>query len=120
MTSQVSAPSIVRVSDGAVIASHVETADTFMSRLTGLLGRSRMDEREALVIRPCNNVHMFFMRMPIDVLFCDESDRIVRVVSNLRPWRVSPIVSGSRYVIELAAGRAAALALKEGDQIRIG
>lgn len=110
--------SIFRESDGTVVATSVETADGFVSRLIGLIGRTTFGDNEALIIRPCNNVHCFFMRIPIDVIFCDRENRILRIISAMKPWRVSPLVPRSRYVVELAAGRARALSLNEGDVLR--
>ena len=68
------------------------------------MGRPGLAPGHALWIEPCNSIHMFFMRFAIDVLFLDREGNVKRVLLNLRPWRVSPIVFGARTTVELPAG----------------
>ena len=88
----------------AAIATEVEKADTSASRNKGLLGRSSMAAQEGLWIVPCPMIHTFFMKFSIDVLFFDSTMRVVRVIENLRPWRLSPWVLSARSVLELKGG----------------
>lgn len=46
-------------------------ADTFLTRLRGLLFRRMIAENEALLIRPCDSVHTFGMKYEIVVVFLD-------------------------------------------------
>ncbi|MBI4060903.1 MAG: DUF192 domain-containing protein [Elusimicrobia bacterium] len=89
---------------GALVAAKVEKADTPASRSRGLLGRASLAADEGLWIVPCPMIHTFFMKFPIDVLFLDSALRVVRVVENLRPWRLSPWVLSARSVLELKGG----------------
>jgi hypothetical protein len=43
------------------------------------------------------------MRFPIDVVFVDRQGYAVKVVRNLRPWRIA-LAAGGRAVVEMAAG----------------
>ena len=47
---------------------------------------------------------MFFMRFPIDVVFLDQSNNVVKVVPNIKPWRMVPPVSGAQSALELPTG----------------
>ena len=67
---------------------HAEVAETFAERAKGLIGRRGLSEGRGLLILKCNCIHTFFMRFPIDATFLDRNGRIVRVVRNIRPWRV--------------------------------
>ena len=89
---------------GQVIATRVVRADTAGSRAVGLLGRKSMEPGEALWIEPCSSIHTFFMRFPIDVLFLDEKCTVLRVVADMRPWRISPWIWKARSVLELRGG----------------
>jgi hypothetical protein len=60
-----------------------------------------LDPGEALIIQPAKQVHSFFMKYPIDVVFCDAEWRALHVVSPLHPWRISKWVRGALYAIEL-------------------
>jgi len=103
----------ITLSDDAVIA------DTLSGRIKGLIGRKKLKGGEALVIKPCNSVHTFFMRFPIDLLFVDRQDRIVKIVQAIPPFRLSSISLGASYVIELPAGTINSSQTKVGDQISI-
>ena len=56
-----------------------------------------------MVIAPCNSVHCFFMKFPIDVIFMDKNKRIIHIISNMKPGRISPIVREAKYVVEANA-----------------
>jgi uncharacterized protein len=85
------------------VATQVEIAATRGSRRRGLLGRDHLDEAAAMLLAPCTSVHTVGMRFPIDVVFVDRQGYAVKVVRNLRPWRIA-LSFGGRAVIEMAAG----------------
>jgi hypothetical protein len=88
----------------AVIADRVTVAITRSERRVGLLRHSHLDPGEGLLIAPCNGVHTFFMRFPIDILAMDKAGFVVDAVSDLKPWRIRLPKSGSHSVLELPAG----------------
>jgi uncharacterized protein len=104
---------------GAPVADRLAVADTHWTRLRGLLGTRALPAGDGLWIRPCRQVHMFGMRYAIDVVFLDDSARIVGLTSDLRPWRVSPLVRPATSVLELPAGTIARAALRQGQTITI-
>ena len=63
-------------------------ARSFAERAKGLIGTKDLLDGEGMLILGCNAVHTFFMSFPIDVTFLDREDRVVRVVRNVRPWRL--------------------------------
>ena len=85
---------------GEVILDDLQTADTFYARFRGLMGRPSMPENAGLMIEPCNSVHCFFMKFPIDVIFLDKEDRVVHISRNMKPGSISPIVKRAKYVVE--------------------
>lgn len=88
---------------GAPILDNLEIADTFYKRFKGLMGRKNLSERSGLKIYPCNSIHCFFMQIPIDIVFLSKEDVVVKVIHDMKPWSVSPIVKGASYVIEANA-----------------
>jgi uncharacterized membrane protein (UPF0127 family) len=110
---------IVNESRGAVIADKVEVAASFWSRGKGLIGRKSLAEGYGLVIRPCGSIHMFFMSVPLDVLHVDKDGRIIRILHEIKPWRVGPIVFKSKWVVELPAGTARRSGTEEGDVVAV-
>ena len=82
-----------------------EVARGLWERLRGLIGRRDLPPGRGLLILRCNAIHTFFMRFPIDAVFYDRQDRVVRTVRNIRPWRLF-VWGGFRAVkvLETAAG----------------
>ena len=102
---------------GTVLAGRVELAETSAQRRKGLLGRSQMDSEEGLYIAPCEWVHTFGMRFPIDVAFLASDGRVLTVHHGLKPNRLSKISFRAAGVLELAAGRLRATHTTRGDVI---
>jgi uncharacterized protein len=105
--------------DGTLIAGDVELATGMWARFMGLMGRPALPEGHALYIRPCNSIHMFFMRFPIDAVFVDADGRVLRIYADLKPWRVTRIVRHSKAVVELPAGALAAARVTLGDVVKL-
>lgn len=89
-----------------ILGVKAQVARTFAERAKGLIGRRALAPGEGLLILRCNAIHTCFMRFAIDAVFLDREDRVVRVVRNVRPWRLF-VFGGWRAtkVLELAAGQ---------------
>jgi uncharacterized membrane protein (UPF0127 family) len=100
--------------DGRVVCGRCEVADNWWLRMRGLLGKSRLEPDEGILLRPAGSIHMMFMRFAIDAVFCDRELVVVDVVRGLRPWRAAGR-RGAKVVIELADGAAAGV--QAGDHL---
>lgn len=100
------------------VLSKVETAETFTTRLKGLLGRKSLEPGSGLLINPCNSIHCFFMKFPIDVAFVDKEHKVIRVIPGMKPFSASPIVPGAKFVIEANDGEFNGK-LQQGDIIEV-
>jgi uncharacterized membrane protein (UPF0127 family) len=98
--------------DGGTLV-HARLADSILTRGRGLLGRRGLASGEGLLIRPCSSVHTWFMRFAIDVVYLDGDGRVIKVVSNLKPWRFSG-GRGAKMALELQAGEAATQGIVPG------
>ena len=105
------------ICDRGVLAERGRMADNPLARLVGLQFARRFDRGEALLLRPCNAVHTCFVRFPIDVLFLSSDGRIVRLIPEMKPWRLSPVIRGASQTLELPAGTAREWNLEEGDRL---
>jgi len=65
-----------------------EVAETFAQRTKGLIGRRDLASGTGLLITRCNCIHTCFMRFPIDATFLDRKGDVVKIVRNIRPWRL--------------------------------
>jgi len=104
---------------GRVLVERLRVPRTSFGRAHGLMFQRELPAGEGMWITPCNGIHMFFMRFPIDAVFVDRRLRVVRVRADLRPWRVVPLVLRAHSVLELPAGAVADLALERGEQLAI-
>ena len=84
--------------------------------MRGLLGRRGLDSGEGLLLRPAPSVMTFFMRFPIDAVFLDREGTVLKVRSNLRPWRLAGC-RGAHATLELAAGEAQRRAIAKGVRL---
>jgi uncharacterized membrane protein (UPF0127 family) len=110
---------IVNLTRQSTIASFVEKARDPWARMKGLLGRNGLVWGHALVITHCQSIHMFFMKFPIDAVFCDHQDKVVGLCQSLKPYGLSPLFLKAAYVIELPSGSIASSQTQIGDQIQI-
>ena len=104
---------LINQTTNEIIIEHLEVAESFWQRFKGLMGRRELARDHGLYLRPCNSIHCFFMRFPIDVVFLDKSDTVVAVYPAVRPWRIILPGSGAYSAIEGMAGHLA-------KQVRIG
>src|SRR5262249_24012453 len=104
---------------GLVLADRLRPAHTHWTRVRGLLGTKKLAPGEGLWIQPSNQVHMFGMRYALDLVFLDSAGRVLRLIPNLAPNRVSPRVAGANSVLELPVGTIDGAALNEGDRVEI-
>ena len=97
------------------IALTVHLATTFWQRFCGLMLRRPLPPATALLIAPCNSIHMCFMRFAIDAVYLDKNGRILKITRHLRPWLGLSACWRAHSVLEMTAGQADALGLQKGQ-----
>jgi len=108
---------LVNRRNGAVLAERVERATGAWERMRGLLGRRDLPQGDALAIEPCTSIHTFFMGFAIDAAFLDRNGKVIRALSDLRPFRATRIHPSAAQVVELPAGTLARTDTRPGDQV---
>jgi len=107
---------VINPARGTILATRLEVAASGPTRRKGLLGRSGLAQGEGLWIVPCESVHTFFMRFPIDLVYLDRENRVRKVRSAVGAWRMSGCLS-AHSVIELPAGVVRATRTVRGDMV---
>lgn len=87
-----------------VIVPTLLIADGAWARMRGLLGRSGLPDGTGMLLSPCNSIHTMGMRFPLDVIFLDRDQQVVRVVKSLKPNRFALGGRGAKSAVELQAG----------------
>jgi hypothetical protein len=103
----------------AVLARRVAIASSVPARLRGLLGTRSLPRGHGLLLRPCRQVHSFFMRYALDLVFVDGRGRVLLTVSDFKTNRISPHVRAADAVLELPAGALAEVPTEPGDLLRL-
>ncbi|MGD0914728.1 MAG: DUF192 domain-containing protein [Terracidiphilus sp.] len=107
---------ITNLTRRSVLATCLEVADQGETRMKGLLGRDHLSPGEGLWILPCEAVHTFWMKFPIDLVYLNRRNQIRKLRSNVPPWRLSACFS-AHSVLELAAGTIRGTQTQLGDTL---
>jgi len=109
---------VLNLTRGTVLATQLAKAHTAATRRKGLLGRDSLLPGEGLWIAPCESVHTFFMRFPIDLVYLDRKLKVKKVRHSVGAWRMSACFA-AHSVLELPAGTAAAARTERGDSVEM-
>lgn len=109
------------------IAEKCEVADSFGSRLVGLIGRMGLGPGEGLYFPRCQSIHMWMMKFRIDVVFIKRTSAqtpfrfsVSSVHESVRPWKPFPIFDfRAEDVLELPEGTIQAHSLAVHDELEI-
>jgi uncharacterized membrane protein (UPF0127 family) len=89
-------------------------AKSFSQRLFGLIPYKKLEKKEGLLFKgSCQQMHTFFMRFPIEIVFLNKDKKILHI-AHLKPWRISPWISKAYFALELAQG------MQEKHQLSVG
>ena len=108
---------VYNISQNTLLAENALLADSFLTRMRGLLGRASLPAGEGLIITGSQSIHMMFMRFPIDVIFIDGSKRVVGLVEHIKPFQFSPVFWKSVSAIELPVDAIKNSRTRLGDQL---
>jgi|SRR5438876_1520717 len=107
---------VLKKADGTVVCARCAVADKPWTRMRGLLGRASLAADEGMLFRPAGSIHMFFMRFPIDAVFCTRELEVIDVERGLQPGKTAAR-KGAKVVVELAVGAAAGV--EPGDRLTV-
>jgi uncharacterized protein len=127
MASNAAAPLVLRVNNqtrGTVLCARATVAQGFHGRTRGLMRHRALGLDEGMLFEaepliPLMWMHTFFMTFPIDIVFFDRTDVVMKVQTSLKPWRLSAIMFGARKAVELSAGAANRSRTVVGDVIAL-
>lgn len=86
-----------------VIAWRARHAEGVYERGRGMIGRT-FGDFDAMVFDRCDAIHTFFMGASIDVVFVDAGNKVLKIIEDLKPWRMLAHCKNARAVIELPPG----------------
>lgn len=110
---------VINASKHTWLATTVRKADSFMTRLVGLLQRKGLGPEEALWLIPSKGIHTIGMKFPIDVVFLDKHSVVLEAISGLAPYRITAVRFRGHSVLELPKGTVQKSRTEIGDQLDI-
>jgi uncharacterized membrane protein (UPF0127 family) len=114
----------------AWVAEDCRVASGLRTRLVGLIGTTEFLPGSGLLLLPCAQIHMWFMQIPLDILFLqrvltEESGapprwKICSTHEQVPPWNGLPLGDRSAQdTLELPVGTIRRCDLKSGDLLCI-
>ena len=114
---------MIRKIDSAVILENGVCARSYFDHLLGLMGKASLANGEGMFFPNCNSIHMWMMKISIDVLFLKKQEKdwiIVSIHSKLKPWKLLPVTCfRANDTLELPAGTIDRLQLRNGEVLCI-
>jgi len=100
-----------------VLLGHaVGVADTSAKRRTGLLKHTSLPAGEGLWIAPCEGVHTWGMKFPIDVVFLNKKKLVLKIRKDMGKRGIA-LCLWAHSVLELPAGTLELTGTQKGDQL---
>lgn len=97
----------------------ITPADTSLARLKGLIGRYNMRPDEGIWIVPSNGVHTLGVFVRLDLIYLDESQRVIELIEYFPRFRIAPIRIRAASVLELPQHTIYSSQTQKGDQLLI-
>lgn len=101
-----------------VLAEAADLANTSATRRTGLLKHKCLEPGDGLWIVPCESVHTFFMKFPIDLVYLDKKRKVRKVRHAVPAWRLSACLT-AHSVLELPSGTVERTGTMVGDELAV-
>lgn len=107
------------ISKTILLPFQIKRADTMWARFKSRLGYKGALVNKGLLLTPCNSLRMFFIRHPIDVIFLNKSNRVIKTMSYRRPWRVVPPVNNAYATLIIPLGTVKKEKIRVDDTLQL-
>lgn len=106
----------------------IEVASDAEQWMVGLMNREHLDKNKGMLfIFPYSAKHSFWMKntlIPLDMIWLDHTRQVVHIAANVPPCPQDPCPrylpdQEAIYVLEMNAGEAQRIGLREGDRVDI-
>lgn len=114
---------ILKLANSTKINLDIEIADTDFDIETGLMYRDSMEDNQGMLFVFQDVIPRYFFmkntKIPLDIIYLDESKKIVSFQKNAKPMDETSLPSNlpAKYVLEINAGLSDAWSLAIGDII---
>ena len=99
-----------------LLSGNIKSADSFITKLIGLLNEKSLDKNEGLLLTNCSGIHCFFMKFTIDAVYLSKDMKVI-YKETVKPWRTGKFVRNCTHILELPEGMAKDIEI--GDYISL-
>lgn len=93
---------ILKTPRGEIICHKMMVAENTLERMKGLMFSDDIpNQADGFLIKRCNSIHTFFMNYPLDVIFLDKNLKVIKIIENLRPWKITLFYLRATQTLEL-------------------
>jgi uncharacterized protein len=110
---------VINRTRGTYLGVNVARAGSLAARMRGLYARRQFRLGDGLWLVPCTGVQTIGMGYPIDVVFLDARQRVVRVYEELKPGRFIWWVPKAHSALEVPQGAIRSSGTRVADQIEL-
>jgi uncharacterized membrane protein (UPF0127 family) len=110
---------VINLTKNTWLATKVVKADKFLTRLVGLLKRKKLGPEEAIWLVPSKGIHTVGMKFSIDVVFLNKEKKVVALIPEMAPFRMTGIHLLANSVLELPTGAIKKSRTEVGDQLDV-
>lgn len=108
----------IKKKNGEIICHKCVLANSFFERAKGLMFSQLVPEGgDGMLIHPCRSIHTFFMNYGLHIIFLDDKYKVIKVIKNLSPWRMTGIYFRATQVLEIKEDRDVNVAV--GEQLEV-
>jgi len=99
-----------------LLSGNIKSADSFITKLIGLLNKKSLDKNEGLLLTNCSGIHCFLMKFTIDAVYLSKDMKVI-YKETVKPWRTGKFVRNCTHILELPEGMAKDIEI--GDYISL-
>jgi len=107
---------LIKEATGEVIVPDLEIANSFFSRLKGLMFRKTLGVGKAILLVPCGSVHTHWLKFSLDIIMVDKHGVILDQKNDVSPWKMASAPSNTYAVIEWPSG---SFKVDTGERLRV-
>ena len=116
---------LIKMDTQQVVGQRIAVANSFFQRFRGLMFRKSLGEYDGLLLTKTKQIHMFWMRFPIDVIYLRRVENetqgqifeVVGITEGQKPWSIGGWVREATDVLELNVGTIQKVNIKKGDAL---
>ncbi len=98
-----------------IMLKDIVVANSFWSRFSGYMLRKKPHVSGILFVTS-GSMQTTFMNFDLDIIFLDKDNKILKKLTNVKPWRITKIYKGTKRVLEVPAGFISEK-IKEGEHV---